>query len=434
MNVSSQSPALTLLYVFALLWILMDVDLKKLSRIQRLFLLPAFVLLCSANQILSILLGPRVYGKLLILSMHLPTFLFFLFITKRGIIKTAFMILTAMVFSAPPTIVANILKNHLGAGEAAVMVSNVSAYILMLLLAQFVFRKSFRYVLMHSNNRFFLLFSLVPLMYYIYILTYINIDISALVTPAGFVVRLLPNLQVFCFYFLLPYIYRSLSEKHATQSAQYALQQKLASTQEQIDLLNETNTQMAVYRHDMRHQIIVLAGLLAEGKTEQAQDFVKAVQTDLDAITPKQFCENGTVNLLCASYDRKAQRRGVQLTIRAIAPENLPLSDTELCSVVSNGLENALLAASDPALADKRIDFLCEVKQNKLFIQIQNTYSGQVIIRDGLPVSSQDGHGYGCHSIQTIVQRNGGHCSFEAENGLFSLRLFVPFPEEPKAR
>ena len=117
---------------------------------------------------------------------------------------------------------------------------------------------------------------------------------------------------------------------------------------------------------------------------------------------------------------------GVQIKINALLPKEVPLSDTELCSVVSNGLENALRAASQPEVADQWVGFSCYVRQGNIFMLIQNPYAGQVVIRDGLPVSSRDGHGYGCYSIQTITQRNGGLCSFEAENGVFSLRLSFP--------
>lgn len=427
MNISTHaSPILTLVYVFILLWILMGVDLKSFRKAQRWLILAAITLLCVTNEALHTLLDPRLYSKLLLLHMHLPMFLLFLYIAKCGVIKTGFMILTALVFSAPTSIVGNILGNYFSANDYILLLSSILTYGLMLLLAYFVFRSGFNYLLKYGNTRFFLLFSLVPLVYYVYIFAYSNLDISSLANAAGFLVRLLPNLQVFMFYFLLPYIYKTLNEKQIMKSAQNALQQRLVSTQDQIALLNETNTQMAVYRHDMRHQLIMLDGLLTGGKPEQAREFIKSVMSDLDAITPQKFCENETVNLLCSSYDSKARRLGVQLKINAVLPQQLSLSDTELCSVISNGLENALRAASQPEVADKWVTFGCQVKQGNIFIQIQNPYAGQVVIRNGLPVSQREGHGYGCYSIQTIVSRNGGHCSFGAENGLFSLRLSLP--------
>lgn len=430
MNIATYSPGLALLYVFALLFILMGVNPKSLASKQCWPILAAAVFLCVANHLLRDLLGPTVYGKLLLPCMHLPTFLLFLYITRRGVIKTAFMILTAIVFTAPVVLIGNLVRPILfDDSSRTLLLSNLISYGLMLLLAQYVFRNSFNYLLVYGDNRFFLLFSFVPLVYYIYVLVSVNLDASSLSPSAGFVVRFLPTINVFLFYFLFPFVYKSIREKMLAQSAQTALQQKLTSTEDRINLLNETNTQMAVYRHDMRHQLIVLDGLLSGGKTEQAQEFVKTAMADLDSITPKKFCENETVNLLCSSYESKARRLGVTLTTNALLPKNIPLSDTELCSMVSNGLENALLAASQPELSDKWVEFYCEAKQNKLLIQIQNPYVGQVVMENGLPVSTRDGHGYGCHSIQAIVQRNGGLCSFEAKNGLFTLRLVLPLAD-----
>ena len=210
------------------------------------------------------------------------------------------------------------------------------------------------------------------------------------------------------------------------ESKQNALQQKLVSSETQIQMLNEANVRMAVYRHDVRHQLNLLDQLLSNEKLEQAQQFVKSAAADLDAIVPKRFCENETVNLLCSSYDTKAQNLGVRLKIHASLPGKLSLSDTELCSVISNGLENALRAASDTTLVDQWVSICCEVKKEQLLLQIQNSYSGQVIMENGLPVSKREGHGYGCLSIQTIVQNNHGLCSFTAEEGVFTLRVMIP--------
>ena len=427
MNITTFSPALVLLYVFALLWILMGVDYKTLGKTQRWLLVLFGLILCAGNHLLRDMVGPVVYGKLILICMHLPTFFLFLSAAKRGIIKTAFMIMTALVFTSPAVVIGSMLRRNLFIDSSMeLLISNLISFALMLLLAQFVFRKGFNYLLVHANNKFFLLFSIVPLMYYIYALAAINLDFSSLSNTTGTLVRLLPHAQIFLFYFLVPYIYKSLSEKQAAESAQYALQQKLVSANDRIHLLNEANTQTTVYRHDIRHKLIVLDGLLSDGKIQQAQEFVKTSMTDLDSFTPKQFCENDTINLLCSYYHGKAQRLGVMFTIKALLPKDIPLSDTELCSVVANGLENALFAASQPDVTDKRVDFYCEVRQNKILIQIKNSYSGKVVIRNGLPASDRKGHGYGCHSIVSIVQSNNGHCSFEANNGLFTLRTVIP--------
>ena len=432
MNIVTYSPALTLLYVFLLLWILMEIDPKSFNRTQRILVPLITIFLCISNHLLRELVDSFTYGKLLIFCMHIPTFFLFLYIGKRGIIKTAFMILTATVFTAPTIFIGNFVRRTLFEGSPqALLLSNIISYALMLLLVQLIFRSGFNYLLTYGDNRLFLLFSLIPFVFYIYVFAAVNQDFSALTTPAGYIVRILPTAEVFLFYFLIPYVYKSLNEKQILKSAQTALQLKLTSAESQITLLNETNTKMAIYRHDIRHQLLLIDGLLCNNQPQQALEFIKTILADLDAITPHQFCENKTVNLLCSAYDSTAQRLGVHLRIKTLLPANLPLSDTELCSVVSNGLENALLAASHPDIMDKWVNFYCEVKNNKLLLQIQNPYIGQVVMRNGLPVSSKGGHGYGCHSIQSIIQKNGGLSSFETENSIFTLRLFLPLTNTP---
>ena len=96
MNISTFSPALVLVYVFALLWILMGVDHKSFGKVQRWLFPLAGVVLCVGNHFLREMIGPVMYGKHLLLCMHVPTFFLFLFAAKRGVIKTAFMILKTM--------------------------------------------------------------------------------------------------------------------------------------------------------------------------------------------------------------------------------------------------------------------------------------------------------------------------------------------------
>lgn len=431
MNIATYSPALTLLYVFALLWILMGVELKSFSTVKRVVTLFAFAFLCIANQMLREFIGYAAYGKMLFICMHLPTFLLFLYLTRRGIIKTAFMILTATVFTAPTVLIGNLVRSTLFVDSPqAFLLSNLISYTFMLILVWFVFRSGFNYLLTYGDNKLFILFSLIPLVYYIYVFAAVNQDFSALTSVPGYIVRYLPTAEVFMFYFLFPYLYKSLSEKQLLKSAKTALQQKINSAENQITVLNDANSRMAVYRHDMRHHLIMLNGMLSSGQIMQAQEFISNVMADLDEITPKLFCENEIVNLLCSFYDTKAKNTGINFKVNVILSQNLPLSDTELCSVISNGLENAFLAVSSEDVSDKWVKIYCEVIHNKLLIQIQNPYAGQITMRDGLPVSDHEGHGYGCYSIKTIAQRNGGLSSFKAEDGLFTLRLIFPFPPE----
>ena len=68
----------------------------------------------------------------------------------------------------------------------------------------------------------------------------------------------------------------------------------------------------------------------------------------------------------------------------------------------------------------------CGVRLGKLLIEIKNPCAEAFVLRDGLPPSDREGHGYGCRSIQTIAERHGGLREFRARDGIFSLRFMLP--------
>lgn len=133
--------------------------------------------------------------------------------------------------------------------------------------------------------------------------------------------------------------------------------------------------------------------------------------------------------LFLPAFHLQSQRQGTVLNVDASLPNDVAISDTELCSLLSNGLENALHAVADLPTDRKHISLYCGVRQNKLLIEIRNPCAGPIAMRDGLPVSDREGHGYGCRSIQAIAQRSGGLCVFSAQQGQFLLQIMLPVLE-----
>lgn len=140
----------------------------------------------------------------------------------------------------------------------------------------------------------------------------------------------------------------------------------------------------------------------------------------------RRYCENELVNLLCSSFAEKAQQHGIRLTAELRLPAVLSIPDTELCTVLSNGLENAFRAVSGLDEQQRTVSLYCGVRLNKLLLEIKNPYQGEIVMCEGLPVSDRAGHGYGCRSMQAIAARRGGLFELQAENGVFLLRLALP--------
>lgn len=309
------------------------------------------------------------------------------------------------------------------AGELSYTLVIIPIY---LLLRRYFVRTAYDAMTYSTQNMF--LFGSLPYFYYLF--DYATVIYSnALYAGIPALVEFFPT-AVIIFYVAFLTAYHVQTQKRLQAELQGSmLETELKQAGTDLELLRHIESQTAIYRHDMRHHLNIIEGYLSAGKPEQASEYIQSVQAGVDAITPRRFCENETVNLLCSAFANKAAQTGVNLTAALRLPKDISIPDTELCSLLSNGLENALHAASQMEPQDKWIRFYCEKDMNKLLIEIKNPYRSEPVMQNGIPVSNQPGHGYGCRSIRTIAERHNGLYSFDAADGIFTLRVVLPLPE-----
>lgn len=276
--------------------------------------------------------------------------------------------------------------------------------------------------LLQGSLRLLLCFGALPALYYAY--DYFMLYSGGRFQAVLALNELLPTAMVL-FYALFAIVYQQEAERRRQLSLQtQAMEQELAQAAHDMAMLRVSEEKTAIYRHDLRHHLSMIEQLLSVHPSEKTEAYIREVKNELESISPARYCENETVNLLLGSFGQRAQQQEADLRIKASLPPDLSLPDTELCALLSNGLENALNAVR--GLSERRIDLFCSVRQNNLLIEIRNPCAGEILFRDGLPQANDHQPHYGCLSIQRIVQRRNGMCTFEAENGSFILRIAVP--------
>lgn len=385
------------------------------------------VLLCPVllgGQSLSALLwGVASTEKLYPLIIHLPMILALVLGLKKKVGIAAVSVLAAYLCCQFPRIICLLLTDLCGSA----LVGEIGYT----LCIGPIFYLLWRYFVpaVHSaitlSRRTLILFGSLPVVYYLFdyaAVVYTDILSMSLQSLAEF----LPSaLLVFYIIFLVAYHGQVQKLMHTElQNSVLESQRKLSVTK--LEDLRRAETQAAIYQHDMRHHLVMIEGFLSAGKPHQAEAYIQSVRESVDTLLPQRFCENETVNLLCAAFCEQARKLDISLECKVTLPETLSIPDIELCAVLSNGLENALHAAAALEDGARWVSLSCSLQRNKLLLAIRNPYTGQVIMRNGLPVSQQSGHGYGCQSIHAIVEQHRGMYSFEPANGVFTLRVMLP--------
>jgi two-component system sensor histidine kinase AgrC len=369
------------------------------------------------------LFGIELTSKLYPVITHLPRVFILVLYYKRSWLISAVSILLAYLCCQAPRWVGFLMAGALRSDLADHVVYIAAVFLFYFLLKKYV-AVSVRQ-LMEKSRGTCLLLGGVPFFYYIFdYVTTIYTDV--LYRGTRWAVQFMPSIvSIFYFVFIILY-YAQAQKQSGLERERDMLDAQFRMARTEIESLRQMQQNAAAYRHDMRHHLALLQALASKGQIEEIKDYLSTAQSDIDAITPIRFCENETVNLILSSFSAKAKNLGITLTIDAILPDTLAISDTELCSLLSNALENAVQAAKDIPKIEKRIVRLrLFSKNNKLCIDIRNICQTEPRFHDGLPISKGEGHGFGTKSMAYIVEKHGGVYRFSVQDGFFIFQASV---------
>ena len=375
-------------------------------------------------QIISLWLwGMNMTIKLYPLLSHLPVAIFIVVYLKRSWLISLTCMFVSFLCCQPPRWIgtlAGVLFNSASMNHIGYI---ITAFIMYYLLKTYAL-KSIRH-LMERSVKSCLLFGAMPAFYYIF-------DYAATVytdymySGSRTAVQFMP-FATSLFYFMFVLLYYNETQKQANiQRERDMLETQFKKAQTEFASLRQLQQSAATYRHDMRHHFTFLQNLASEERIEEIKEYLRTAQCDIDHITPLCFCENETVNLILSDFSTRAKQLTTQLTVEAKIPDSMAFSDTELCSLLSNALENALQACEKIADSKERcIKLRLYSKNNKLCINIRNSYQTEPIIEQGFPVSLEEGHGFGTKSMAHIVEKHGGIFQFSIKDNWFIFQATI---------
>ena len=361
--------------------------------------------------------------KIYPLVTHFPLVLLLIFAFRRSWWLSIAAVLTSYCCCQVPHWIALLLNDSIGNP-----LFYTGVYIVMVSLFIFIMWKYFSnqvVILFSCSRKICLEFALMPLFYYIF--DYCTSIYSKLIFSSRLAVEMFPTFMIF-WYFIVVIAFFSENQRQEKADSELAIKSvQLHAAETALSSLRKNQEQTAAYRHDLRHHIIAIRSLASDGRTAEILDYLKTAGQQLDAITPLRCCDNEIVNLLLTHYAGEAEAKNVTLTADAMLPAKLTLTDNELCSILANGLDNALTAAKkagDPAA--RKIDVKIRLHNGNMAIQITNGCENCAVPADDVPANMTTGHGFGLKNIKTITAQHNGLVSVSAESGTFSLRIMIP--------
>ena len=224
------------------------------------------------------------------------------------------------------------------------------------------------------------------------------------------------------FYALLYFIAKSLNRNNKLAQKNQFLNMQRA----QYDALKVAIEETRQARHDMRHHFAVLNALAEQKNWEELEKYLSSASQNIPD-TELVLCKNHAVNAIIGHYYSKCKSNGIPLKLKIDLPEKLTVSESDICLVIANLLENAFEASMKLDRDKRQIKMYARPHSEKiLLISVENAFNGEITEKDGFFGSSKrNGNGIGTQSVRRIAEKDGGYCRFSHENGIFTADVML---------
>lgn len=236
-------------------------------------------------------------------------------------------------------------------------------------------------------------------------------------------------IRLFLVMLLMPLTYLTILRTLWQQMQIYENRWQMELQSREYNSIRQKMELSRVYRHDIRHHLVVLEGLLQQEDSRGALQYIQELSGKLSSLVPRTLCANTAVNAVLSAYTAQAEDAGIRVEMSIHLPAELPYGEMDVCIILANALENAIHACRDLPEADIRLEASL-TDNRRIRLSVDNACPHPVEFGDGgLPVVLSRGeHGLGLRSVSGIVQKYGGLFQVKWENGRFYLQtaLFPP--------
>ena len=183
--------------------------------------------------------------------------------------------------------------------------------------------------------------------------------------------------------------------------------------------LRAQNEQVMMLLHDMNKHYSILRQMSGE---ESVQRYLDELLSQNASIRPVVQSGNPMLDVIVNGKLTQAINAGVHIElVRTGAPETLPLSDTELCSLLMNLMDNAVNGVLDSGAQQPFIRLDMHVKNGFFVFSLENSAS-----RAPKTKNPEPGHGLGLKIIRQIVERCNGLLEMEQCEDSYRVTLALP--------
>ncbi len=237
-------------------------------------------------------------------------------------------------------------------------------------------------------------------------------------------------LTMFVSYVVVMRYVESESKRSEIYWKNQTFQAYIKGLENQYYLVEQSEKNLKILRHDMRHYSGMIDSLLDQEEYDEIRKITMHINDVADENKVVKYCDNLIVNAILSQMIESADACGAKVCLDLDIPRELPVNQYELASVIANLLENALNCVEKLGVDKRYVRGKVHCNREYLLVHMENECEEKIIFNpdSGLP-RSQNGadHGLGMKSVSAFSEKIGGNIGCYCEEGIFQITLFAKF-------
>lgn len=198
----------------------------------------------------------------------------------------------------------------------------------------------------------------------------------------------------------------------------------VSSGRDHYQKMNELRDTLRIMRHDYKYHLSAARQMLRSGNQTEAENYLSGIEQKMSENEVSDFCANAVINALLVSYAERCSKLNIKYDMKITLPDPFTIPNYDMCIVLGNLLENAV-EACEKQDDDRIIDVVVNSRGAQLAVMVKNSFNGNPIPGERLPISGKQDGGLGLKSVQTIAMRYGGEFITKWDEELFTAYVLL---------
>lgn len=220
-------------------------------------------------------------------------------------------------------------------------------------------------------------------------------------------------------YLLFFQIIRECEQKNRFQNILHSREVQRKNMEENEQVYNS----LCCLRHELKNHIFYMQTLIEQDRIPELEEYFRKLYHE-EYDVELSASGNNSIDALFNQKRTYAQAKNIPLILHVKLPEELLIETSDLCTVLSNLLDNAIEACA--TVKEPSVQLSVQSASKYIHILCRNSVVPDLLEKNPDLVTAKAGnHGLGLQIVRSIVEKYDGMFSYSVENETFNIQLMM---------